>query len=364
MDEIVNRAFFRSMIHWEKKFSAFQCQLFNTGPLENSRNLTCPPPIIWHTKPELDESKERGIEKHNGTFSFRAGRTPYLRNTNCDLPAYFICYVEYPDAGESSGEETTTEEEETTTMGPVNPEDMPGPLEPVSPEEAAELEEKFANETEGFNHSCTTSDKDDVLTGRNGIIGSRWRWTKQYGFTVYIDPNYSSNDRKRINIALDNLRKVVCIPFYLFRRNQRPYGDYVHVQNLGNGRCHSAIGRQGGGQTMSLGRGCTEVGTIMHEMMHALGCYHEQSRPDRDNYIIIYWNNIIPHLRSQFQKAGGTSSWGIPYNTRSVMHYPADAFSSNGRIVIAAKNGGRVGGNVLTREDKQLLRKMYNCDSG
>ena len=49
----------------------------------------------------------------------------------------------------------------------------------------------------------------------------------------------------------------------------------------------------GGGQTVSLQAwGCMYTGTAIHEIMHALGFYHEHTRTDRDNYIKVHWENI------------------------------------------------------------------------
>jgi len=39
--------------------------------------------------------------------------------------------------------------------------------------------------------------------------------------------------------------------------------------------------------------GCMWSGVASHEIMHALGFVHEQSRSDRDHYVSVLWENII-----------------------------------------------------------------------
>ena len=57
--------------------------------------------------------------------------------------------------------------------------------------------------------------------------------------------------------------------------------------------CWSDLGRLGNGkQLVSLGRQCYSQGTAMHELLHTLGFYHEQSRADRDEYVDIHYDNI------------------------------------------------------------------------
>ncbi|CAG12479.1 unnamed protein product, partial [Tetraodon nigroviridis] len=59
--------------------------------------------------------------------------------------------------------------------------------------------------------------------------------------------------------------------------------------------CWSYVGRQGGRQDVSLqARGCLYHEVVQHEVLHALGFHHEQVRSDRDNYIRILTENIIP----------------------------------------------------------------------
>ena len=52
---------------------------------------------------------------------------------------------------------------------------------------------------------------------------------------------------------------------------------------------------------ISLGRGCVFVGVVVHELLHALGFWHEQSRADRDAHVDIVYENILPGFQFNFE---------------------------------------------------------------
>jgi hypothetical protein len=82
------------------------------------------------------------------------------------------------------------------------------------------------------------------------------------------------------------------------------------------------------------------TGATIHEIGHAIGLFHEQTRHDRDDYVDIIWDNIDPDQRFNFEKHSkvvGTDTG--PYDFGSIMHYGPTAFSANGGKTIVRKDG-------------------------
>ena len=64
-----------------------------------------------------------------------------------------------------------------------------------------------------------------------------------------------------------------------------------YSNNIG---CHSHVGKITGKQNINYPQWCLDnYGSVLHEMLHALGFFHEQSRSDRDDYVTIMWENIM-----------------------------------------------------------------------
>jgi hypothetical protein len=125
-------------------------------------------------------------------------------------------------------------------------------------------------------------------------------------------------------------------------------------------RCYSYVGRQGGEQVIGLGQGC-DKGSAIHEIGHAIGLWHEQSREDRDKYITIYYQNIIPGMEHNFDQHIADGEDIGPYDYDSIMHYPTWAFQKEaGLSTIITKNGAPIGQrDRLSAGDLAAVEAMY-----
>ena len=58
-------------------------------------------------------------------------------------------------------------------------------------------------------------------------------------------------------------------------------------------RCCSFVGKRGNGpQAISIGKNCDKFGIVVHELGHAVGFWHEHTRPDRNEWVKIIKENI------------------------------------------------------------------------
>lgn len=125
---------------------------------------------------------------------------------------------------------------------------------------------------------------------------------------------------------------ITLIPLSQMPSNKQT--DYVSFRKVNHG-CSSKIGRAGGKQYINLSSGCT-AGTIIHEIGHAVGLFHEQARSNRDEFITVIEENIKPGKFSQFKPHDELAEgWGkdlgseTDYDYNSIMHYPWYAFSKS-----------------------------------
>ncbi|KAG8434075.1 hypothetical protein GDO86_012447, partial [Hymenochirus boettgeri] len=201
-------------------------------------------------------------------------------------------------------------------------------------------------------------------TGRSAINNIQYLWPSSSDGTVVVPYNfsysYSADQLALFQSAMQEFQTLTCVRFV----PRTTETDFLNI--MSDGGCGSYVGKMGGAQRVELASyGCMYRGVIQHELNHALGFYHEQSRSDRDNYVTINTQYISPGDQINFVKYD-TNNLGLEYDYSSVMHYARDAFSNTtGKDTITpipdptVPIGQRDGLSIL---DISKINRLYNCD--
>ncbi|GJL62454.1 MAG: hypothetical protein NPIRA04_11080 [Nitrospirales bacterium] len=213
-----------------------------------------------------------------------------------------------------------------------------------------------------------SSQEDDVAMGVGLPTNSSFLWPNGVvPYTIAADVP----DTSRVDDAIQHIELNTAIRF-VRRNNQNAeqYPNYVQIISNGNESWSSSqIGMRGTGRQLLRYSNRHSWKILVHEFLHALGQYHEQSRSDRDEFVEIRWDNIKDgpppdgeiNALGNFQKKSGAADY-FDYDYGSIMHYPGTSFAkdSSKPTIVPLTPGVTIGQREkMSYGDRQTIAKMY-----
>ncbi|XP_032808037.1 astacin-like metalloendopeptidase isoform X2 [Petromyzon marinus] len=196
---------------------------------------------------------------------------------------------------------------------------------------------------------------------RNAIANLGFKWAKSEDGNVYIPyemyNRYEPEQQRVIQEAMNEFNYRTCVRF-VPRDNEADYLAFYPVMG-----CYSLMGHHRGMQIVSLDERCLQKGIIQHELLHSLGFWHEQARSDRDQFVSVQWDDIIPGYEHNFNKEQ-TNNLDTPYDYGSLLHYNRFAFTKNRRptLVPTPETNVTLGQREkLSDQDVYKVNRFYAC---
>ncbi|XP_055335871.1 zinc metalloproteinase nas-13-like isoform X2 [Paramacrobiotus metropolitanus] len=179
-----------------------------------------------------------------------------------------------------------------------------------------------------------------------------------------LHPSLDNPSRQRILNVLRTIERRTdnCLTFKS-RTNEE---EYISIIPAGRG-CMAHVGRFPGRVTeIRLGSECIKDGIILHELLHALGFYHEQNRPDRDEFVQVFPENIKADMYdANYAVLPHMPTHGLQYDYESILHYAAWDFAKSRdkpAIIPKIRSPVRMGQRKwLSTMDVTKLQMAYGC---
>lgn len=173
-----------------------------------------------------------------------------------------------------------------------------------------------------------------------------------------FDTNVNQSEQSAVLAAMQEWENVAPITFVPWTGQN----DRILIRDANSNS--SFVGRIGGQQTINIFNFNVRM-IIAHELCHALGFFHTQSRPDRNTFVTIQTANVVPGALNNFSIASGSNTFGLPYDFLSIMHYGDFDFSANGQPTIICNPGftqfqSQIGQrSALSQGDINMMQAAY-----